>query len=86
MPILRHPRLAVEVDGDPTLPSTYLPSYDLSQVTAVDYDFVVDGTHLFQLEKPMECVGMLRDFLDKVGLLQIGQPAPAVDPESGAGP
>jgi len=72
------------IGADPTLPSTYLPSYDLLQVMAVDYDFVVDGTHLFQLEKPMECVRMLRDFLDKIGLLQIGQSAPDANPESGA--
>ena len=74
------------IGADPTLPSTYLPSYDLSQVTAVDYDFVVDGTHLLQLEKPTECVTMLRDFLDKIGLLHVGQSAPAADPEPEADP
>ena len=74
------------IGADPTLPFTYLPSFDLSQVTAVDYDFVVDGTHLLQLEKPMECVTMLRDFLHQIGLLQIAQPATDADPESGADP
>ena len=74
------------IGADPTLPFTYLPSFDLSRVTAVDYDFVVDGTHLLQLEKPMECVTMLRDFLDQIGLLQVDQPAPDAGPESEASP
>ena len=60
------------IGADPTLPFTYLPSFDLSHVTAVDYDFVVDGTHLLQLEHPVECVAMLRDFLNRIGLLQGG--------------
>ena len=74
------------IGADPTLPFTYLPSFDLSRVKAVDYDFVVDGTHLLQLEKPMECVTMLRDFLDQTGLLQIGQSALDADAGSGEGP
>lgn len=74
------------IGADPTLPFTYLPSFDLSRVAAVDYDFVVDGTHLLQLEKPGECVAMVRDFLDQIGLLQIGKSVPDVDLEAGAGP
>ncbi len=66
------------IGADPTLPVTYLPSFDLSRVMAVDYDFVVDGTHLLQLEKPKECVSMVRDFLDRIGLLQIGKSVPDV--------
>ena len=60
------------VGADPMLPFTYLPSFDLSNIEMVDYDFVVDGTHLLQLEQPMECVTMLQDFLDQIGLLQGG--------------
>ena len=60
------------IGADPMLPFTYLPSFDLSTIEAVDYDFVVDGTHLLQLEQPMECVTMLRDFLHQIGLLQNG--------------
>lgn len=58
------------IGADPVLPFTYLPSFDLSAIEAVDYDFVVDGTHLLQLEQPMECVTMLREFLCRIGLLQ----------------
>ena len=60
------------IGADPMLPFTYLPSFDLSTIEAVDYDFVVDGTHLLQLEQPTECVNMLRDFLCQIGLLQGG--------------
>ena len=66
------------IGADPTLPYTYLPSFDLSQIAAVEYDFVVDATHLVQMEKPQECVLMLRDFLDRIGLLNL-------DSEPGAG-
>ena len=56
------------IGADPTLPYTYLPTLSLSQAAVVDYDFVVNATHLLQLEKPAECVIMLREFLDQMGL------------------
>ncbi|MDE0698908.1 MAG: alpha/beta hydrolase [Boseongicola sp.] len=52
------------IGADPTLPSAYLPTYDLRHVLSVDYDFVPDATHLLQLEQPTECVSRLRSFLD----------------------
>ncbi len=51
------------IGADPTLPYAYLPTFDLSQATAVDYDFVPEATHLLQLEKPGECAALVREFL-----------------------
>ena len=51
------------IGADPTLPSTYLPTFDLSQMMTVDYDFVPESTHLLQLEQPAKCATLLREFL-----------------------
>ena len=58
------------IGADPTLPSAFLPSFDLHHIRSVDYDFVTDATHLLQLEKPADCVAKLREFLQRNGLLQ----------------
>ena len=52
------------IGADPTLPSTYLPTFDLSQMLTVDYDFLPESTHLLQLEQPAKCAALLRDFLE----------------------
>ena len=52
------------IGADPTLNFAYLPSFDLSDMQAVDYDFLPEATHLLQLEKPEGCVAALREFLD----------------------
>ena len=57
------------IGGDPTLPYAYLPSLDLGDMTGVDYDFLPETTHLLPLEKPAECVALIREFLDDHGLL-----------------
>ena len=56
------------IGADPTLPYAYLPTFDLAHVQTVDYDFLPEATHLLQLEKPAECVAMLREFLQLHGL------------------
>ena len=56
------------VGGDPSVPSTFLPSMDLSTLTSVDYDFIPDATHLLQLEVPQDCVDMTIQFLRRHGL------------------
>lgn len=56
------------VGADPTLPYAYLPTFDLSHVMTVDYDFIPDATHLLQLEQPAECVTAVRQFLEHKGL------------------
>lgn len=57
------------VGADPTLNYSYLPTFDLSRLVTVDYDFLPDATHLLQLEKPAECVALLMDFLKRNGLV-----------------
>ena len=51
------------IGADPTLPFTYLPSFDLSDVATVDYDFLPDATHFLPLEKPRECAETMLAFL-----------------------
>ena len=60
-------RCPVKVLGaDPTLPYSYLPSLNLSDISSVDYDFLPDATHMLQLEQPEECVAVMREFIDSV--------------------
>ena len=54
------------IGADPTLSYSYLPSLDLSDVTTVGYDFLPDATHFLQLEKPEECVQLMREFLEPI--------------------
>ena len=54
------------IGADPTLPYSYLPTLDLSDIMSVNYDFLPDATHLLQLESPEECVATMREFLDPI--------------------
>ena len=54
------------VGADPTLPFSFLPTLDLSDVLSVDYDFLPDATHFLQLEQPHECAALTREFLGKL--------------------
>ncbi len=56
------------IGADPSAPYSYLPTFDLSHIEELDYDFVPDSTHLLQLEQPAECAALLREFLDGKGL------------------
>ena len=56
------------IGADPTLPFAYLPTFDLSEATAVDYDFVPDASHFLQLEQPERCAAMERDYLASHGI------------------
>ena len=51
------------IGADPTLPFAYLPTFDLSQMETVEYDFLPEATHYLQLEKPAECAAALRQYL-----------------------
>ena len=53
------------VGADPTLPYSYLPTFDFSNVMKVDYDFIPEATHLLQLERPEECAAAVREVLDR---------------------
>ena len=56
------------IGADPTLPYTYLPTFDLSRATAVDYDFVPEASHFLQLEQPDVCAAMVREYLASQGI------------------
>ena len=63
-------RCPVKVIGaDPTLPFSYLPTMDLSDILSVDYDFLPEATHFLQLEKPHECAAALTEFLRSLGMV-----------------
>ena len=52
------------IGADPTLPFSYLPTLDLSDILSVDYDFLPEATHFLQLEQPHECAAALKEFLE----------------------
>ena len=52
------------IGSDPTVPFSFLPTVDLSEILALDYDFVPDTTHLLQLEQPEECVAAMLPFVE----------------------
>ena len=54
------------IGADPTLPYSYLPTLDLSDIYGVDYDFLPESTHFLQLEQPEECVATMRGFFERV--------------------
>ena len=39
------------IGADPTLPYSYLPTLDMSDIMSVDYDFLPEATHFLQLEQ-----------------------------------
>jgi pimeloyl-ACP methyl ester carboxylesterase len=52
--------------ADPTLPFSYLPTLDLSDIITVDYDFLPEATHFLQLEQPQACAEAVMDFVEAV--------------------
>ena len=52
------------IGADPTLPYSYLPTLDLSDIMTVDYDFLPEATHFLQLEQPEQCVEAMRGFIE----------------------
>ena len=51
------------VGADPTLPYSYLPTFDMTHVLTVDYDFIPDATHFLPLENPEACAAATREFV-----------------------
>ena len=52
------------IGADPTVPFSFLPSVDLSDIVASDYDFVPEATHFLRLEQPEACLTRMLDFLE----------------------
>lgn len=57
------------VGADPTLPYSYLPTLDFSEMVGVDYDFLPDATHFLQLEQPENCAAVMREFIAGLGTI-----------------
>lgn len=57
------------VGADPTVPYSYMPSMDMTELWSVDYDFVPETTHLLQLEEPEMCATLTLEFLKNQGLI-----------------
>lgn len=51
------------IGSDPTVPHSFMPTVDLSELMVLDYDFVPETTHLLQLEAPGVCVHFMLEFL-----------------------
>ena len=56
------------IGADPTVPFSFLPSVDMRDMVALDYDFVPHTTHFLQLERPEECIALMLGFLERHGL------------------
>ena len=54
------------IGADPLLPSSYLPSVDLSDMLSIDFDFVPDTTHYMQVEQPRACADYVYDFAKRL--------------------
>ena len=52
------------IGSDPTVPFSFLPTVNLGEILALDYDFVPETTHLLQLERPAECVAAMLPFVE----------------------
>ena len=51
------------IGADPTMPYSYLPTLDMTDILSVNYDFLPESTHFLQLEKPEACAAAMREFL-----------------------
>ncbi|MCY4384414.1 MAG: alpha/beta hydrolase [Nitrospinae bacterium] len=51
------------IGADPVQPYSFLPTFDLSHISTIDYDFLPDATHFLQIEQPEECVKAVREFM-----------------------
>jgi pimeloyl-ACP methyl ester carboxylesterase len=54
------------IGADPTLPYSYLPTLDLSDIMHVDYDFLPNATHFLPIEQPETCAHEVRNYIAEV--------------------
>ena len=52
------------VGADPTIPFSFMPSMDLSQLIGLDYDYLPEATHFLQMEEPEKCFDLTLEFLE----------------------
>ena len=63
------------IGADPTVPLTFLPSFDMRLIAKVDYDFVPEVGHNVPLGAPERCHELTLEFIDRLGLAAPGPPA-----------
>ena len=64
-------RCPIKVIGaDPTMPYTYLPSFDARLVAKIDYDFIPAAGHFVPLEAPARSHALSVEFLEREALLK----------------
>ena len=51
------------VGADPTLPYSYLPTMDLSDILSIDYDFIPEASHFMVFERPDECAASVLEYI-----------------------
>ena len=57
------------IGSDPMMRYAYMPTFNLSHINTVDYDFIPESTHFLQVEHPEECAELMFGFLREHGLL-----------------
>ena len=57
------------IGADPTVPNTYMPGMDLTEIVRLDYDFVPGTSHLLQIEQPETCAALAVEFLAARGVV-----------------
>ena len=57
------------IGADPTMPFSFLPTFNLSHIMTLDYDFLPEASHLLQLEQPEVCAAMVREYLEQHGCM-----------------
>ena len=58
------------IGSDPTAPFSFMPAWDLSTMTRINYDFVPESTHFLPLEYPAVCISTMLAFLEGNDLLE----------------
>ena len=67
---LQRLRCPVRVLGaDPTLPFSFIPSFNLRVLVACDYDFIPEASHMLFIEEPAACAARIRAFAVECGLV-----------------
>ncbi len=51
------------IGSDPVVPHSFLPTVAMSEIVALNYDFIPETTHFLQLEDPEECVSTMLNFV-----------------------
>ncbi|MCY4518206.1 MAG: alpha/beta hydrolase [Acidimicrobiaceae bacterium] len=56
------------IGADPTVPFSFLPTIDMSDLITIGYDFVPDHSHFLQFENPTLTSSLVADFLESLEL------------------